>query len=44
VIYGMPLGLGLSSILLGAAFGPFPIVSIVINAMFPKYKDPRVAI
>jgi lactate permease len=37
LVYGMPIGLALNSTLLGAAFGLFPIVWIVINAMFPKY-------
>jgi lactate permease len=43
-LYGMPIGLALNSTLLGVCFGLFPIVWIVINAMFPKYKDARVAI
>src|SRR5919107_1894548 len=34
VIYGMPVGLALDSTLFGAAFGLFPIVWIVINAIF----------
>ena len=44
LIYGMPVGLALDSTLLGVAFGLFPIVWIVLNTMFPKYKDTRVAI
>jgi L-lactate permease len=40
----MPVGLALDSTLLGVAFGLFPIVWIVLNTMFPKYKDTRVAI
>jgi lactate permease len=44
LVYGMPINLALNSTLLGICFGLFPIVWIVINAMFPKYKDPRVAI
>jgi lactate permease len=44
LVYGMPIGLAVDSTLLGAAFGLFPIVWIVINAMFPKYKNTRVAI
>jgi lactate permease len=43
LVYGMPIGLALNSTLLGAAFGLFPIVWIVINATFPKYKNTRVA-
>src|SRR5215210_3555181 len=34
LVYGMPIGLALNSTLLGAAFGLFPIVWIVINAIF----------
>src|SRR5919202_333433 len=34
VVYGMPVGLALDSTLFGAAFGLFPIVWIVINAIF----------
>src|SRR5215212_5329639 len=34
LVYGMPVGLALDSTLLGAAFGMFPIVWIVINAIF----------
>jgi lactate permease len=44
VLYGMPIGLALDSTLLGICFGLFPIVWIVINAMFPKHKHARVAI
>jgi lactate permease len=44
LVYGMPVGLAIDSALFGAAFGLFPIVWIVINAMFPKYKNARVAI
>jgi lactate permease len=33
-VYGMPVGLALDSALFGAAFGLFPIVWIVINAIF----------
>lgn len=33
-VYGMPVGLALDSTLYGAAFGLFPIVWIVINAIF----------
>src|SRR5215204_2472552 len=33
-VYGMPLGLALNSTLLGICFGLFPIVWIVINAIF----------
>ena len=44
LVYGMPVGLALDSTLLGAAFGLFPIVWLVLNTMFPKYKDTRVAI
>jgi hypothetical protein len=40
----MPIGLALDSTLLGMCFGLFPIVWIVINATFPKYKNTRVAI
>lgn len=34
IFYGMPFGLAISSTLYGAAFGLFPIVWIVINALF----------
>jgi lactate permease len=34
VVYGMPIGLALNSTLLGICFGLFPIVWIVINAIF----------
>jgi lactate permease len=34
LVYGMPVGLALDSALFGAAFGLFPIVWIVINAIF----------
>jgi len=44
VVYSMPLPLALDATLLGICFGLFPIVWIVINAMFPKYKSARVAI
>jgi lactate permease len=44
LVYGMPVGLALNSTPLGICFGLFPIVRIVINAMFPKYKNARVAI
>jgi lactate permease len=37
LVYGMPIDLALNSTLLGICFGLFPIVWIVINAMFPKY-------
>jgi lactate permease len=43
-VYGMPVGLAVDSTLFGAAFGLFPIVWIVINAMFRKYEYTRVAI
>jgi lactate permease len=33
-VYGMPVGLALDSALFGAAFGLFPIIWIVINAIF----------
>src|SRR5918998_1299542 len=33
-VYGMPVGLALNSTLAGVAFGLFPIVWIVINAIF----------
>jgi lactate permease len=36
LVYGMPIGLALGSTLFGAAFGLFPIIWIVINAMFRK--------
>ena len=38
VVYGMPIGLALNSTLLGICFGLFPIVWIVINTTFLKYK------
>ena len=44
LVYGMPVGLAIDSALFGAAFGLFPIVWIVINAMFRKHKHARVAI
>ena len=44
VVYRMPIGLALDSTLLGICFGLFPIVWIVINATFPKYKNTRVTI
>ena len=44
LVYQMPIGLALNSTLLGICFGLFPIVWIVINAMFPKHKDARFAI
>ena len=44
LVYRMPIGLALDSTLLGICFGLFPIVWIVINVMFPKYKNARVAI
>ncbi len=34
LVYGMPAGLAIDSALFGAAFGLFPIVWIVINAIF----------
>jgi lactate permease len=34
LVYGMPVGLAIDSTLFGAAFGLFPIVWIVINAIF----------
>ena len=34
LVYGMPVGLALDSTLLGVAFGLFPIVWIVLNAIF----------
>ena len=34
VVYGMPVGLALNSTLLGICFGLFPIVWIVLNAIF----------
>jgi len=39
LVYGMPIGLALNSTLLGICFSLFPIVWIVINAMFLKYKQ-----
>jgi lactate permease len=33
-VYGMPVGLALDSTLFGAAFGLFPIIWIVVNAIF----------
>ena len=44
LVYGMPIDFALNSTLLGICFGLFPIVWIVINAMFPEYEDTRVAI
>ena len=44
VIYGMPFGLALNATLLGICFGLIPIVWIVINATFSKYKNTRVAL
>jgi lactate permease len=44
LVYGMPVGLALNSTLLGICFGLFPIVWIVINATFPKYKNTMVAL
>ena len=44
LVNGMPIGLALDSTLFGAAFGLFPIIWIVINAMFRKHKHARVAI
>ena len=43
-VYGMPIDLALNSTLLGICFGLFPIVWIVINATFSKYKNTRVAL
>ena len=43
-VYRMPIGLALYSTLFGAAFGLFPIIWIVINAMFRKYEYTRVPI
>ena len=40
LVYGMPIDLALNSTLLGICFGLFPIVWIVINATFLKYKQP----
>src|SRR5215217_5097783 len=34
LVYGMPIGLALNSTLFGVAFGLFPIVWIVVNAIF----------
>ena len=34
LVYGMPFGLAINSTLLGICFGLFPIVWIVINAIF----------
>jgi lactate permease len=34
LVYGMPFGLAIDSALFGAAFGLFPIIWIVINAIF----------
>jgi lactate permease len=39
LVYGMPVGLALNSTLLGAAFGLFPIVWIVINVTFLSYQQ-----
>jgi len=44
VVYGMFLPLALDATLLGICFGLFPIVWIIINVTFPKYKYARVAI
>ena len=44
LFYGMPIDIALNSTLLGICFGLFPVVWIVINAMFPEYEDTRVAI
>ncbi len=44
LVYGMPIDLALNSTLLRICFGLFPIVWIVINAMFPEYEDTSVAI
>jgi lactate permease len=44
VIYRMPIDLALNSTLLGICFGLFPIVWIVINATFSKYKNTRVVL
>jgi lactate permease len=44
LVYGMPTGLALDLTLFGAEFGLFPIIWIVINAMFRKHKHARVAI
>ena len=38
LVYGMPVGLALDSTLLGAAFGMFPIVWIVITPCFRNTK------
>ena len=43
-VYRMPIDLALDSTLFGAAFGLFPIIWIVINAMFRKYEYTRVPI
>ena len=40
LVYEMPIGLALNSTLLGVCFGLFPIVWIIINATFLKYKRP----
>ena len=40
LVYGMPVGLAIDSTLFGAAFGLFPIVWIVVNTTFLKYKQP----
>jgi lactate permease len=34
LVYGMPVGLAIDSALFGAAFGLFPIIWIVVNAIF----------
>jgi lactate permease len=34
LVYGMPFGLAINSALFGAAFGLFPIIWIVVNAIF----------
>ena len=44
LVYRMPIGLALDSTLFGAAFGLFPIIWIVINATFSKYKNTRAAL
>ena len=43
-VYVMPIDLALNSTLLGICFGPFPIVWIVVNATFPKYKHESCAL
>ena len=44
LVYEMPIGLALNSTLLGICFGLFPIVWIVMNATFLKYKPTVVAV